>query len=209
MTHRTKSRILSLAVPAVALGGWLLLPSGFPRGVLVGVAGTVAVAVGAVMVYTRRLRKKIGAHLQPPPLPVSAFDYAWTVQDLAGATVPMSRYAGRVLVLHLWATWCGPCLTELPSLQRLQAATADLDVGLVCLSPEKAEQVSAFVKKHGLALPTLLFEGAAPPCFGGRAIPATFVLDRAGTIVMRHVGAARWDDASVVTYIRGLAAAPA
>src|SRR5512135_1959035 len=111
MTHRTKSRVLSLAVPAVAVAGWLLLPSGFPRGVLVGVAGTVAVAVGGAMVYTGRLRKRIGSRLQPPPLPVSAFDYAWTVQDLAGATVPMSRYSGRVLVLHLWATWCGPCLT--------------------------------------------------------------------------------------------------
>jgi len=209
MTHRTKTRMLWLAVPAIAVGGWLLLPSGFPRGILVGVAGTLAVAVGSTFVYTRRLRKRIGAHLQPPPLPVSVFDYAWTVQDLAGATVPMSRYSGRVLVLHLWATWCGPCLAELPTLQRLQAATSDLDVALLCLSPEKAEPVRGFVKKHGLTLATLLFEGTAPPCFGGRAIPATFVLDKAGTIVMRHVGAARWDDPSVVNFIRGLAAAPA
>jgi thiol-disulfide isomerase/thioredoxin len=122
--------------------------------------------------------------------------------------VSFAQFAGRVLVLNFWATWCRPCVAELPSLERLQAASADLGVALACVMREKQEVVRSFVEKHAVALSVFLVEGEPPACFRGRAIPATFVLDKAGRIVMRHVGAARWDDPSVVTFVRGLAAAP-
>jgi thiol-disulfide isomerase/thioredoxin len=112
-------------------------------------------------------------------------------------------------VLNFWATWCAPCVAEMPSLQRLAAATADLDVGFACVTPEQPEVVRGFVAKRGFTLPVRLLEGDPPACFRGRAIPATFIIDKSGRIVMRHTGAARWDDPGVVAFVRGLAAAPA
>jgi thiol-disulfide isomerase/thioredoxin len=199
---------LTLSVPVLAVLGWFLLPGAFAHGLILGVFGGLGMLLGGAVVFGRIMRKHLGNHLQPPPLPVEAWDYALGVQDLAGTSVPMSLYSGRVLVLNFWATWCGPCLAEMPSLERLQAATSGLNVALACLTHEKPEVVRKFVEKRDLTLPIFVFEGDPPACFRSRAIPATFILDKAGKIVMRHFGAARWDDPSVVTFVRGLAANP-
>jgi thiol-disulfide isomerase/thioredoxin len=209
MRPGTKTRLVVIGVPALAVLAWLAFPTAFVRGVVVGVLGLLGLIAVSVAVFARSMRRRLDERLKPPPLPVESWDYALEALDLAGAPVPFSRYAGRVLVLNFWATWCGPCLAEMPSLQRLQAATADLDVAFACLSPEKPDAVRGFVAKRGLSLPVFLYRGEAPAPFRGRAIPATFILDRAGRIVMRHIGAARWDDPGVVAFVRGLAANPA
>lgn len=68
--------------------------------------------------------------------------------------------------------------------------------------------MQAFVEKRGIALPIGVLSGKPPDCFSSRAIPATFILDEAGTIAFRHVGAATRDDGGVVAFVRGLAATP-
>jgi thiol-disulfide isomerase/thioredoxin len=204
MTHRGKNFLLVLCLlPAVL--GWALFPGTFAHGVIVGVVGALVLLLGALIVFAQIMRKRIGTHLKPPPLPVESWDYVLDGQDLAGTPVPFSRYSGRVLVLNFWATWCGPCLAEMPGLQRLLAATSDLKVAFACLTQEKPDAVRKFVEKRGLTLPIFLFQGDPPACFRSRAVPATFILDKAGRIVMRHVGAAQWDDPSIVAFVRGLA----
>lgn len=209
MTRRGKRNLFAFGVLAVAALAWLLVPSPFAHGVIVGSFGAAALALGAGFVFARTvLRKRMATGLKPPPLPVTSWDYALEAQDLNGATMTVSAYRGRVLVLNFWATWCAPCLAEMPSLERLQAATADVDVALVCLTQEQPTAVRTFVEKRGLAAPILLYSSETPACFGHRGIPATYVIDKVGTIVMRHVGAARWDDPAVVAFVRGLAATP-
>jgi thiol-disulfide isomerase/thioredoxin len=196
-------------VPVLAVVGWFLLPGAFAHGIIVGVVGALGLLLAAAVVFAQIMRKRIGTRLKPPPLPVDSWDYVLEGQDLTGAPVPFSRYMGRVLVLNFWATWCGPCLAEMPSLQRLLAATSDLNVAFACLTREKPEAVRGFVERRDLTLPIFVFQGDPPACFRSRAIPATFTLDKAGRIVMRHLGAAQWDDPSVVAFVRGLAASPA
>ena len=209
MTHRVRSIALVAAVPVLAIAGWLLLSNPFAHGLIVGALGTTSLAVGTAVVFARIMRSRVSDRLRPPPLPVDSWDYVMEGRDLAGALVPFPTYSGRVLVLNFWATWCAPCVAEMPSLQRLMAATADLDVAFACATPEKPEVVRSFVAKRGITLPVCLVAGDPPACFRGRAIPATFIIDKTGRIVMRHTGAARWDDPSVVAFVRGLAAAPA
>lgn len=208
MRLRPRTLLVILGLPALLVGSWVLLPYAFARGVIVGVLGALGLLLGGMVVLGQVMRKKLGDRLSPPPLPIASWDYLMDARDLTGAPVSFARFAGRVLVLNFWATWCRPCVAELPSLERLQAASADLGVALACVTQEKHEVVQSFVEKHAAALPVYLVEGEPPACFRGRAIPATFVLDKAGRIVMRHVGAARWDDPSVVAFVRGLAAAP-
>jgi thiol-disulfide isomerase/thioredoxin len=208
MIHRRRRLLVLLCVPALALVAWVLLPGATSRGVIAGVLGALAVQFGALMIFARTLEARTRKGLPPPPLPVESWDYALEGLDLAGAPFSFSRFSGKVLVLNFWATWCGPCVAEMPSLQRLQAATSDLDVAFACVTREKSELVNRFLQKRGFTLPFLVLEGEPPTCFRSRGIPATFVLDKAGRIVMRHYGAARWDDPSVVAFVRGLAATP-
>lgn len=208
MTLRGRSLVVTLSLLVLIVSSWVFLPDAFTRGVIVGVLGALGLLVGGIVVFGHIMRKRIGNRLLPPPLPVESWDYVMDARDLMGAAVSFSQFSGRVLILNFWATWCRPCVAELPSLQGLLAASADLDVALACVTQENGQVVRSFLDKRAVGLPVYLVKGEPPACFRGRAIPATFILDKTGRIVMRHVGAAQWDAPSVVTFVRGLAAAP-
>ena len=206
---RSIRRLLVVLVFAMAgLTAWILLPGRFAHGVIVGVLSVVGLLVGGLMVFARRMRRRLGERLQPPPLPTGSWDYAMDVEDLAGEAVSFSRFSGQILILNFWATWCAPCIAEMPSLNRLREATSDLDVHLACVTREDREVVRKFVEKRGIDVPVYVLSGEPPDSFKGRAIPATFILDKTGMIALRHFGAASWDHESVVAFVRGLAATP-
>lgn len=182
----------------------------FLRGLFIGIViGPLIIAGSAAVIgmhFRRKFAGKQAAELQPPPLPTSSWDYDLELKTLAGEAVDASSWKGSVLVINYWATWCTPCAAEMPAMQRLVARTADAGVRFAFISTETADVVSAFVGKKKWDLPFYLQDGEGPDVFKRRGIPATFVLDRNGTIVMRHFGAAAWDADSVVSFIRGLAA---
>ena len=208
MKREIRVRTLLFSLALVALLVWFLFPVSFVRGVVLGCVSTLLLLAGGVFLLGKRMRKRVGLKLQPPPLPTSSWDYSMELADLSGEPVDCSQFSGKVLILNFWATWCAPCVAEMPSLQGLLEKTADLDVHLALVTPESSEAVQKFVEKHRTDLPIYLIAGKTPDCFKSRAIPATFVLDRFGTIAMRHFGAAKWDDDGVVTFVRGLAATP-
>ena len=131
-----------------------------------------------------------------------------TGEDLDGNTLDFRGFSGRVLVLNFWATGCAPCVAEMPSPARLRAATSDMGVVLACVTREDPGKVRAFVAKRGLEAPVYVLSGPVPEGLESRAIPATFILDKKGTLALRHFGAAAWDPPGVVDFVRGLARAP-
>lgn len=201
---------LLLGVP-VLLGVllWFLVPVPFVRGLVVGI---VAVPLGLVLalgLFARRMRRTLDQALEPPPLPARAtWDYALEATAVDGTPVDFGAFRGRPLIFNYWATWCAPCVAEMPSLVRLREALADLDVGIACVSAESPEQVRTFMERRGFDLPVYTVEGKLPDLFSSGAIPATFILDRQGRIAFRHLGAAAWDDPSVVEFVGNLARAP-
>jgi thiol-disulfide isomerase/thioredoxin len=204
---KVRSVLAGMIVLAVAV--WFLFPHAFVRGAMAGVVLTIGLAVGFGFLSVRRMKRRMGGRLEPPPVPTESWDYELSAADLEGHPVDFIRFSGEVLVLNLWATWCAPCVTELPSLSRLQEATSELGVRLACVTREKREVVERFVEERAPDVPIYIVEGEIPECFSSRGIPATYVLDRNGLIAFRHMGAAAWDDPRVVTFIRGLAAIPA
>ena len=198
-----------LAVLAAVVGAvWILIPVPFVRGVLVGLVLGPGALLGGIALITRRLRKKFSAQLKPPPLPLVRWDFDMSAEDLDGNRLDFTDFSGQVLILNFWATWCAPCIAEMPSLTRLREATSDVDVVFACVTREPVATVREFLDKKSVDLPIYVLDGDVPKCFESRAIPATFVLDKKGTIVLRHFGAAAWDDEGVVGFVRGLAVAP-
>ncbi|MEJ2207282.1 MAG: TlpA disulfide reductase family protein [Gemmatimonadota bacterium] len=205
--RRVRPWMILVALVVVAGLLWVLVPSPFLRGLLVGALLGPAAVVGGLSLVAGRMRKKLGGRLEPPPLPVARWDLDMRAEDLEGHVRHFSEFSGRVLILNFWATWCAPCVAEMPSLARLQELTSDLGVALACVSKETREKVRECVAKRDLRVPVFIVEDGVPECFRVRAIPATFVLDKKGTIVLRHLGAAAWDHVDVVAFVRGLALA--
>jgi thiol-disulfide isomerase/thioredoxin len=130
-----------------------------------------------------------------PPRPVAELAYV----DAAGARHLLSEFAGRGVVLNLWATWCAPCVAELPSLAALARAVANEPLVVLPLSTDRggAAVVTRFYQEHGITgLPVALDpKGAVTEAVGARGLPTTLIIDRAGHERARLEGAADWASA--------------
>ena len=132
-------------------------------------------------------------------------DYGWTLQDLDGKPVPFADFAHKTVVLNLWATWCGPCREEMPSLVKLAENPRLKDVAFVAVTSERASESVKKVAREELRGLTVVRADGVPAVFATDAIPATFVIASDGSVVASEVGAARWDDPTVVDFLAALA----
>ena len=137
---------------------------------------------------------------------VGPADYDWPLLTLDGAQTSLQAFRGRVLVINHWATWCAPCLEELPSLAALRAAVPDTGVAFLLVTPQARGLVAEFVRRRRITLPVYLEARAAPSAFGLEAVPTTWVVDRRGRIVLKRRGAMRWDTAELVELLETLVA---
>ena len=184
-------------------------------GLAAGVGLTVALIAAAGLLLMLQVRHRMddlddlgnrAGGLAPPPLPVerSLADFEWKLQGLDGEETSLAAFKGKVLFVNLWATWCGPCVVEMPSIQRLYEQFRQEDVKFLLVSDEPPDVVEPFVQEKGWELPMYVSNDERPSVFESRGIPATFILDREGRIVFRHVGSARWDDESSVRFLNEL-----
>lgn len=136
----------------------------------------------------------------PPPL---------AMETPGGETVGLDAFAGRVVVLNLWATWCAPCKREMPTLAALQAAFDPEAVRVVALAVDRAgfDELRAFLDEVDAGSLALVrdAEGAAARALGAPGLPVTLIVDQAGRERFRHAGYADWSTAEVVSAIADLA----
>jgi thiol-disulfide isomerase/thioredoxin len=185
----------------------------FWTGVGVGVLGAVLLIFGGFAILALVLNARMkgltpegGKSLLPaPPLPANATaDYEWSVRTLDDQPVEMASFKGKIVFLNFWATWCGPCVAEMASIQRLWELTKDDGAAFVVASNEEPGKISAFLEKRRLTLPVYRMKGEPPAAFQTTGIPATFILSPDGRILLKHIGAAQWDHPDAVTFLRGL-----
>jgi thiol-disulfide isomerase/thioredoxin len=126
------------------------------------------------------------AYGAPPP------DFAF---DVGSGTQRLSALAGKVVVIHFWASWCAPCVLELPLFERLQSMYGDR-VTIVTLGWKEDPQTSRdFLAGRHSALPLVPDAGRAIAVeYGIESIPTTLVLGRDGTVTHVSVGALEWDE---------------
>ncbi len=133
---------------------------------------------------------------------------AVTFTDAEGREHGFQDFPGEGLVVNLWATWCPPCVAEMPALDRLQAMLRGERVRVLALSSDRGGRavVEAFYQRLGLRELGLWLDprGAAARGLGARGLPTTVILDRAGFERARLEGEAEWDSPALVAAVRRL-----
>ena len=131
--------------------------------------------------------------INPPLEELEAIDFE--LANLQGVKEKLSDYKGQVVFLNFWATWCGPCREEMPSMENLYRELKD--EGFVILAVDLGEEkavVRDFVEEYGLTFPVVLDEDRkAGRAYGIQSIPTTYIVDRQGFILGRSLGARHWD----------------
>ncbi len=136
------------------------------------------------------------------------FDYGFTVKDLEGNVVNMETLRGKVIFLNLWATWCGPCRVEMPSIEALYNSADKDDVAFVMLSLDTEQnfnKVVKYVKDKGFTFPVYVVNKGVTEQLQVRSIPVTFVVGKDGNIKRKEVGAANYDTPKFKEFLKGLA----
>ncbi len=110
--------------------------------------------------------------------------------DLAGRPLRLNQFRGRVVLLNFWATWCGPCLEEIPVFSRWQRRYGDAGLQVIGVSMDDDEAVvRRFLAKQGVPYPILMGDASLGERFGGvYGLPQSFLIDARGLIVFRGVG---------------------
>jgi thiol-disulfide isomerase/thioredoxin len=177
-------------------------------GVGIGVLLTLVLLVLIVWVAMRWMKKRLNTGLQPARARMlQGWDYRMRLRTLDNELVDAETFRDRTLFLNFWATWCAPCVAELPSIERLVRRLEGMDVAVACVTSEPLEKVKAFVARRSLKVPIYVLLDEAPPIFETRSIPATFIV-RSGDIISQHIGAARWDTEEIVALLSGAPPAP-
>jgi cytochrome c biogenesis protein CcmG, thiol:disulfide interchange protein DsbE len=164
-------------------------------------AAGVAVAIGIVVVIGMAKRDRPAVNIRQRPVAAGRMAADFKLQDLEGRTISLSSLRGKVVFLNVWATWCGPCREEMPSIESLyEEFSNDKDFLVVAVSQDTmgSKAVVPYVKKNGIKFTVLLDpSNEVGEAYDVSGIPETFIIDRDGRIVAHHVGPYDWSSSEM------------
>lgn len=131
----------------------------------------------------------------------------FTLPGLDGKMVSLTDYRGKVVLLNIWATWCPPCVEEMPSMQKLYQAMRGEAFELLAVSLDEsgAGAVVPFMKNHKLSFPALIdSEATLQKLYGTTGVPESFIIDKKGMIIEKIIGPRDWSATAAVRYFQDL-----
>jgi len=158
----------------------------------IAAASALALLIVPLMLHTAQLesRGKTPAVSTSPKKSEGTANLDLVFKDMNGAAVRLADYKGQVILLNVWATWCGPCELEIPEL--VEAYSKYKDKGVVVLGislDDPAETLRAYAPKKNMNYPLLLWDDSFDDSYGPIVgVPITFFIGRDGTISRRHFG---------------------
>ena len=130
----------------------------------------------------------------------------FTITTDRGLKLTPASFGGRVLVLNFWATWCQPCVAEVPSLNQFAKATQDSGVVVLGVSIDKNEKLyNAFLRRFQVSFQTARDpEADISASYGTFKVPETYIIDKTGKVVQKVIGERNWTDPEIISYVKGL-----
>jgi peroxiredoxin len=168
-------------------------------GVLIGF---IALAAVGYLVQSRPARNKIITSGDRAP------EFRLTASD--GKHVNLSDFRGKVVMVHFWATWCPPCIEEMPALDKLNNALKGTDFVMLAVSVDEGgvEAVAPFMLSNRLNLPVLFDPGGeVARLYGTFKFPETYIVDREGVVRFKVIGSRDWAEPANIQSMRELVGA--
>ncbi|MGD9241644.1 MAG: TlpA disulfide reductase family protein [Desulfobacterales bacterium] len=131
----------------------------------------------------------------------------FSLPDLGGQMVSLADYRGKVVLINIWATWCPPCVQEMPSMEKLyQELRGDgFEILAVSIDESGAQGVRPFMKKHKLSFPVLTDpEGTIKSLYKTTGVPESFIIDTDGVLVEKVIGPRDWAIPDAIRFFRNL-----
>ncbi|MEN2977017.1 TlpA disulfide reductase family protein [Tistrella bauzanensis] len=190
-----KKPVIAIIAAIVVIAAGVLIYRGFGPG---------DKPAGLDQALARGSLAKLAVHDTPKPLP----DLPMTRLD--GSPVGLDAYRGRVVLLNLWATWCAPCIEEMPALLRLQTSRGGPDFTVLAVAADQggAAVVAPFLDRLQLTGLDVTIDKSMKTlgALQVAGLPTTLIIDRQGREVARLVGIAHWDEPEGVALIDAVAA---
>jgi thiol-disulfide isomerase/thioredoxin len=143
------------------------------------------------------------------PAVAKSFDYNFKIKDLKGNVVDFKDFKGKTIFLNVWATWCGPCRIEMPSIQKLYDKIDKEKIVFIMLAVDDRkdfEKVTNFVNEKEYSFPVYVPHEFLPDQLMVRIIPTTFVVAADGKIATKETGAANYDTDEFKSFLEKLSA---
>ncbi|NJB70588.1 thiol-disulfide isomerase/thioredoxin [Saonia flava] len=118
--------------------------------------------------------------------------YQWQLVDVDGNTLNFETEKGKVVFVNFWATWCPPCVAEMPSIQELYNDYGE-KVSFVMVAEDKVQKAKNFITKKEYNFPVYFSKSKAPDILKSKVIPTTYIINKKGHIVIAETGAANWN----------------
>ena len=192
--------LLGIFQPKLLIFGFARLPRA-KTGVL---AGLVGLAMGWAGFINGAAAKDGNVEFTAMPAPSMITE----ILDQQGAVTTIDAFKGRPVLINFWATWCAPCVAELPALERAAAVLADDDMPVIVISIDRGGQAKAgpFLDEHDVHTPHRLFDPKARLSreMGVRGLPSSFILSADQETSWMFVGPIEWDESELLTAIASL-----
>jgi len=160
----------------------------------------LVVLAGVLTTSVYSAPQELTPHPNPQPAP------AFSLEDPEGKRYTLADFKGKVTVVNFWATWCPPCVKEMPSLQRAweQLQQEDIQVIAINMGQDK-EDIAYFLSKYPVKFPILLdSDVTVAESWGVKGLPTTYVLDASMRMVIEVIGEREWDDPALLDQVRAL-----
>ena len=122
--------------------------------------------------------------------------------DLEGKEVDLTEFEGKTIFVNFWATWCRPCIQEMPSIAALQTQLAGKNIEFFFASDEEVDKIQKFMESRKMKLNFVRVEN--PESLGMQALPTTLIFDGEGNMVHSEVGFRKWDEPATVEMVTKL-----
>jgi thiol-disulfide isomerase/thioredoxin len=180
-------------------------------------AVVAAAAIAAAALYVIRARPVHAGGSPPPALAKLVPDAkprtipAVAFANASGERLSLATFHGHYVLLNLWATWCAPCVKELPALAHLHRALPELKIVAVSEGQESAKDTAAFLKAHGAGDLGVYLDSnhAFLSAFGAFGLPLSALVAPSGLESARAIGPAEWDDPAAIAWLKAMISQPA
>tara|TARA_Y100001972_G_scaffold129201_1_gene195167 strand:+ start:4118 stop:4678 length:561 start_codon:yes stop_codon:yes gene_type:complete len=164
---------------------------------------SIIIVVGATLYFTglhtqvlgQMQRVMLATGIITPDLnePQTPASYQLTLEDLEGNKIPFEQFRGKKVFLNFWATWCPPCIAEMPDIHDLYEKVGDKTSFVMISMDKEKEKARAFIENKEFTFPVYFLASPLPSVYDPHAIPTTYVISPDGEIVVTRHGMAKYD----------------